>query len=63
MEHLPSYVNFIHVFEQLCQNEKGFFGRSMAVLHQGEGPIRTIKWKSHFVAWANDMVRITVSTH
>ena len=37
-------------------NEKGFLGRRTVVLHQGEGPIRNIKWRSHFIAWANDFV-------
>lgn len=39
-------------------NEKGFLNRhKMTTLHQGEGTVRSIKWKSHFIAWANDLVR------
>ena len=42
---------------QLVLNEKGFLGRMKTfVLHQGEGPIRSIKWKSTFIAWSNDQV-------
>ena len=29
----------------------------MTVLHQGEGPIRNIKWGGKFIAWANNNVR------
>ena len=44
---------------QLTLHERGFFNRSKStILHQGEGPIRTVKWKGCFVAWANDLVRI-----
>ena len=44
---------------QLVLNEKGFLSRHKTiVLHQGEGPIRSIKWKAHFIAWANDVVCI-----
>ena len=45
---------------QLILNEKGFPGRRTFVLHQGEGPIRNIKWRSHFIAWANDLVSVLV---
>ncbi|XP_041366904.1 vacuolar protein sorting-associated protein 41 homolog [Gigantopelta aegis] len=42
--------------EKLILNEKvGFLGRhKMSVLHQGEGPIRNIKWRGDLIAWAND---------
>jgi hypothetical protein len=47
-------------FLQLVLNEKGIFNRHRTyVLHQGEGPIRNIKWKGSCIAWANDLVRIT----
>ncbi|XP_064614137.1 vacuolar protein sorting-associated protein 41 homolog [Liolophura sinensis] len=42
--------------DKLILNEKGFLNRHKTnVLHQGEGPIRSVKWKSHFIAWANDV--------
>ena len=49
-----------HFALQLILNEKGFLGRRTFVLHQGEGPIRNIKWRSHFIAWANDLVSVLV---
>jgi hypothetical protein len=43
---------------QLVLNERGFLSRHKThVIHQGEGPVRDIKWKSDFIAWANDYVR------
>jgi tetratricopeptide (TPR) repeat protein len=41
---------------ELILSEKGWFGNlSRKVLHAGEGPIQTIKWRSMFIAWANDL--------
>ncbi|XP_059151993.1 vacuolar protein sorting-associated protein 41 homolog isoform X2 [Physella acuta] len=42
--------------DKLLLNEKsGFLGRhKTTVLHQGEGPIRNIKWGGEFIAWANN---------
>ncbi|XP_070565310.1 vacuolar protein sorting-associated protein 41 homolog [Ptychodera flava] len=41
---------------KLVLNERGWLNRlKTTVLHQGEGQIRTIKWRSHFIAWANDL--------
>jgi len=42
--------------DKLILNEKsGFLGRhKMHVVHQGEGPIRNIKWGGDFIAWASD---------
>ncbi|KAK6166083.1 hypothetical protein SNE40_022857 [Patella caerulea] len=41
--------------EKLILNEKGFLNRHKTyVLHQGEGAIRNIKWKSDFIAWSNE---------
>mmetsp|Transcript_26359 Transcript_26359/g.79200 ORF Transcript_26359/g.79200 Transcript_26359/m.79200 type:complete len:896 (-) Transcript_26359:107-2794(-) len=41
---------------ELVLNEKGWFGNtSKKVLHAGEGPILTIKWRGIFIAWANDL--------
>ena len=51
-----SFKDFFSVF-QLVLNEKGFLSRNKTyTLHQGEGPIRSIKWRSQFIAWANDVV-------
>ena len=27
-----------------------------SVLHEGEGNIRSVKWRGHLIAWANNMV-------
>ena len=41
---------------ELILSEKGWFGNvTRKVLHAGEGPIQTIKWRSIFIAWANDL--------
>eukprot|EP01119_Soliformovum_irregulare_P019120 TRINITY_DN5998_c0_g1_i1.p1 TRINITY_DN5998_c0_g1~~TRINITY_DN5998_c0_g1_i1.p1 ORF type:complete len:882 (+),score=254.78 TRINITY_DN5998_c0_g1_i1:60-2705(+) len=40
---------------QLVINSKGWFGRKDNVLHSGEGPIHSIKWKGSLIAWANDI--------
>lgn len=41
---------------ELVLNEKGWFGNNTKkVLHAGEGPILTIKWRGIFIAWANDL--------
>lgn len=31
-----------------------------SVLHEGEGNIRSVKWKGHLIAWANNMVKAPV---
>jgi len=42
---------------QLILNEKGFLNqRRTVVLHQGEGPIKNIKWKGSLIAWSNELV-------
>ncbi|XP_033639458.1 vacuolar protein sorting-associated protein 41 homolog isoform X2 [Asterias rubens] len=47
---------FVTGSDKLTLHERGFFNRSKStILHQGEGPIRTVKWKGCFVAWANDL--------
>ncbi|KAN0061073.1 Vacuolar protein sorting-associated protein 41 [Thecaphora frezii] len=38
----------------LVQREKSWFGHKEVVLHAGEGPIYTTKWRSNLIAWAND---------
>lgn len=41
---------------ELLLTEKGWFGRpTQKVLHAGEGPIQTIKWRGMFIAWANEL--------
>ncbi|ESO87990.1 hypothetical protein LOTGIDRAFT_126722, partial [Lottia gigantea] len=47
--------HFVTGDEKLIMNEKGFLNRHKTyILHQGEGPIRNIKWKSDFIAWSNE---------
>lgn len=33
----------------------GWFGYKDTILHSGEGPIRALKWRGNFIAWANDV--------
>ncbi|ELU13950.1 hypothetical protein CAPTEDRAFT_174173 [Capitella teleta] len=48
--------HFVTGDDKLVLNEKGFLSRHRTyVLHQGEGPIRNIKWKGSCIAWANDL--------
>lgn len=45
------------IFQLILNERSGFLGRhKMTVLHQGEGPIRNIKWGGEFIAWANNNV-------
>jgi vacuolar protein sorting-associated protein 41 len=49
---------------QLNMSEKGWFGNKDVVLHAGEGTIHAVKWRSAFIAWANDTVRcVAIHTH
>lgn len=41
--------------DQLILYEKGFFRTKPTVIHAGEGPVRTIKWRGTLIAWANDI--------
>ena len=43
---------------QLVLNEKSGIFRSnkTSTVHSGEGPVRNIKWKGEFLAWANNIV-------
>ena len=40
----------------LVLREKGWLGHKETVLHSGEGPIGHVRWREHFIAWANDFV-------
>ncbi|KIJ69735.1 hypothetical protein HYDPIDRAFT_120723 [Hydnomerulius pinastri MD-312] len=39
----------------LVLREKGWLGHKETVLHSGEGPIWHVRWREHFIAWANDL--------
>ncbi|KAI6120845.1 hypothetical protein EV401DRAFT_2169917 [Pisolithus croceorrhizus] len=39
----------------LVLREKGWLGHKESVLHSGEGPIWNVRWRSHLIAWANDL--------
>lgn len=39
---------------KLILTERGWFRNKATVLHEGEGSIRTIKWRSSLIAWANN---------
>lgn len=41
---------------QLVLHEKGWLGQKDIVIHSGEGPIWTVKWRGTLIAWANDAV-------
>ena len=36
--------------------QKGWIGHKETILHSAEGPIWHIRWREHFIAWANDLV-------
>ncbi|KAK0565354.1 Vacuolar protein sorting-associated protein 41 [Tilletia horrida] len=38
----------------LVLREKSWFGHRETVLHAGEGPIWTARWRTNLIAWAND---------
>ncbi|KAG9317886.1 vacuolar protein sorting-associated protein 41 [Chiua virens] len=43
----------------LVLREKGWLGHKETILHSAEGPIWQVRWREHFIAWANDLgVRI-----
>ncbi|CAB3979402.1 vacuolar sorting-associated 41 homolog [Paramuricea clavata] len=46
---------FVTGGDKLVLHEKGFFRYKSTVLHGGEGVIRTIRWRSCYIAWANDL--------
>ncbi|KAF8528462.1 vacuolar assembling protein VPS41 [Hysterangium stoloniferum] len=39
----------------LVMHEKGWLGHKETVIHSGEGPIWTSKWRGNLIAWANDL--------
>ncbi|KAI5121199.1 hypothetical protein M0805_006000 [Coniferiporia weirii] len=39
----------------LVLHEKGWLGHKETVLHTGEGPIWTARWRGNLIAWANDL--------
>lgn len=40
----------------LVLREKGWLGHKETILHSAEGPIWHVRWREHFIAWANDFV-------
>uniref|UniRef100_V5ELZ1 Vps41 beta-propeller domain-containing protein n=1 Tax=Kalmanozyma brasiliensis (strain GHG001) TaxID=1365824 RepID=V5ELZ1_KALBG len=38
----------------LTHREKNWFGHKESVLHSGEGPIWTTRWRGNMIAWASD---------
>ncbi|KAJ1019474.1 hypothetical protein NDA16_004591 [Ustilago loliicola] len=38
----------------LTHREKGWLGHKESVLHSGEGPIWTTRWRGNMIAWASD---------
>lgn len=46
---------------QLLLFERTWMNRwKSSVLHEGEGNIRSVKWRGHLIAWANNMVKALV---
>ncbi|TFK47011.1 vacuolar protein sorting-associated protein 41 [Heliocybe sulcata] len=39
----------------LVLHEKGWLGHKETVLHTGEGPIWSVRWRDRLIAWANDL--------
>ncbi|KAF8432996.1 hypothetical protein L210DRAFT_3557295 [Boletus edulis BED1] len=39
----------------LVLREKGWLGHKETILHSAEGPIWHVRWRGHFIAWANDL--------
>ncbi|KAL4076442.1 hypothetical protein V8B97DRAFT_1921758 [Scleroderma yunnanense] len=39
----------------LVLREKGWLGHKETILHSGEGPIWHVRWRTHLIAWANDL--------
>ena len=60
MDLLSNLFSLLHVDVSFCPQliltERGWFRNKVTVLHEGEGSIRTIKWRSTLIAWANDAV-------
>ncbi|KAI8852801.1 hypothetical protein BC829DRAFT_360401 [Chytridium lagenaria] len=40
--------------EELLLSGKGWFGSKDIVIHSGEGPVYTVRWRGNFIAWANE---------
>lgn len=40
----------------LVLHEKGWLGHKETILHAGEGPIWSVRWRGRLIAWANDLV-------
>ncbi|KAG6472337.1 vacuolar protein sorting-associated protein 41 homolog [Zingiber officinale] len=38
----------------LFLNMKNWFGYNKQILHDGEGPIHAVRWRTNLIAWAND---------
>lgn len=47
----------------LVLREKGWLGHKETILHSAEGPIWHVRWREHFIAWANDLVSSLVLLH
>ncbi|KAF9004353.1 hypothetical protein BDQ17DRAFT_1241222 [Cyathus striatus] len=47
----------------LILREKGWLGHKETILHSGEGPIWTVRWKGRLIAWANDLGVKIYDTH
>lgn len=49
---------FHDIYPQLLLFERSWMSRwKSSVLHEGEGNIRSVKWRGHLIAWANNMVQ------
>ncbi len=42
---------------KLVMRERGWIGHKETLLHSGDGPIWQVRWRSKFIAWADDYVR------
>ncbi|XP_012888456.1 PREDICTED: vacuolar protein sorting-associated protein 41 homolog [Dipodomys ordii] len=57
-----SCKQFVTGGKKLLLFERSWMNRwKSSVLHEGEGNIRSVKWRGHLIAWANNMVQQLMS--
>ncbi|EPZ36444.1 hypothetical protein O9G_003315 [Rozella allomycis CSF55] len=42
----------------LYLNEKSWLGHKDKILHNGQGPVRMIKWRENFIAWIDKQIKV-----
>eukprot|EP00069_Balaena_mysticetus_P010653 bmy_20737T0 len=54
--HCTECHSAIHLTELLLFERSWMSRWKSSVLHEGEGNIRSVKWRGHLIAWANNMI-------